>query len=107
MIEGCKTGGLWPCSLRIAVGAHVAAACVCALLSILDSSSIGFPPEHALVRSALNLLLLPALLTWLVSPFTVLTVSLRRGLSRETLCALLAEFVICIAQVFLLLPLVQ
>jgi hypothetical protein len=112
MSAGFLKSESWPLTLRIAVGAHIAAVCVCALFSILDSSalnssSVGLPLEDSLGRIALGLAFFAALLAGLISPLTVLTVTLRRGLSRETACALLAEIVTCLAQAYAMLPLVQ
>ena len=53
---------------------------------------------------AFGVLLWTALLAWLVCPVTVLAVALRRGLSRQTTYALLAEILLCIAQAYALLP---
>ena len=94
-------------TLRIAVGVHVAATCVCAVFSMLDRSSVGLPPEGSLLRGAVGVLLGTSLLAWMACPIAVLTLAVRRGLSRQTTCAMLAEILLCTAQAFALLPSVE
>jgi hypothetical protein len=104
MSEVQTKSGSGAMAVRIAVGAHVAGVGVCALLSIIDSSSMILPADHSLRRLAVGALLAPALLAFIACPIIVLTVALRRGTSRQTTYSILAELALCLAQCFALLP---
>jgi hypothetical protein len=102
-----KISGSGASMVRIAIGAHLAGVCVCAAFSILDRSAIGLPPDGSLLRLAVSVLLLTAFLEWFICPVTVLAVALRRGNSWQTAYSVLAEFVLCLSQIFALLPAYQ
>jgi len=93
-------------TLRIAVGLHLAAVCVCAANAYLDGPG-GRYPGHEAPKLFFGLLLLPSVLAWPACPFVVLVTAHRRGLSWPVADAIVAEAVLCVGQIFVLMPLIQ
>ncbi|HEY2251600.1 MAG TPA: hypothetical protein VGH74_11090, partial [Planctomycetaceae bacterium] len=93
---------------RWAVFSHAAAVAVCASFSLADR---GLLVNHSVSRIFYNnfkILLLPALLAWLLCP-VVVVVSLARGhiSTRSDIIGLIPEVLLCLAQMYSLLPACQ
>jgi hypothetical protein len=94
--------------MRAAIYVHLVAVAVCAAFSLGDSGNLVNRAVSHAFRDYGELLIWPALLAWFACPLVVIFASAGRSVStRSRTYGILAEFLLCIAQWWMLLPTVQ
>ena len=98
----------WKLVLRIAIGSHLVANCVCTLGSLLDGGVLRATQQaQTTLEMVFGFLLIPAMFAWVICPVVVLAVAISRKPCWPTVLGILAELFLCVMQIMATLPMVQ